>query len=134
MDEKKTEALQKAETTEMGTVTTTEDQPKKKKTNLITPIISIIAGGVAWLSIFFSQQLENFSNLIKILTGNQEMLNSSSEMGEVSGNFWGDIISNYGFVILLVVLLIIFTIVGIVGICKLITRICRRTKNKFTKD
>lgn len=138
MDENKTneQALQEAKTNELGTLATVEEVPKKKKkTNLITPIISIVLGGLAWISIVFSQQLENFSNLIKILTGNQQASQIESELGKIEGNdsLMG-IIENYGFVILLLIVLVIFTIIGIVGICKLITRICRRTKNKFTKD
>lgn len=137
MDEKKTEVLKDANTSEMGTATVVEEAPKKKKTNLITPIISIVLGAAAWISTFASNQIENFKGLIGTLTGNQEMFNSTqSELGEVSGassNFW-DLVQNYGLTILLVVILIAFTIIGIVGICKLITRICRRTKNKFVKD
>lgn len=137
MDEKKTEVLKDANTSEMGTATVVEEAPKKKKTNLITPIISIVLGAAAWISTFASNQIENFKGLIGTLTGNQEMFNTAqSELGEVSGassNFW-DLVQNYGLTILLVVILIAFTIIGIVGICKLITRICRRTKNKFVKD
>lgn len=137
MDENKTneKVLKEAKTDELGTLATVEEIPaKKKKTNLITPIISIVLGVIAWVSVVFSRQLENFTNLIKIFTGNQEASEIASELGKIEGNdsVWG-IIQNYGFVILLVLVLIVFTIIGVVGICKLITRICR-TKNKFTKD
>ena len=128
------ESLKEFEVQELDTVSERKGKKaKKQKTSLIAPIIFTLCGVASWVYVVIENQL----NTLKLLLGetfstNQIFNSNNSELGSVSnsGGLVGDKFVAVGILIAIAAVLLFFTVLGIVGICKLITRIFRRVALK----
>ncbi|MDR1565320.1 MAG: hypothetical protein LBS74_10220 [Oscillospiraceae bacterium] len=128
------EEVKVAEATELAVSTEPSGKKaKRKKTNLITPIIFIALSAFAWVYGLATNTFNALSILLK-----EEIFNrltpAEGELGAVSqGIDWAHILKASGLTLLIGLILLLFSILGIIGICKLFTRIGRRLKLKVSK-